>query len=171
MFLESIVVVETSPCLAEEGLFKAVNKASVDLTELLPYINSVVDNPNYQQHSSSLVFKIGIVGFTFKKDEINITRFANTTELYELLDWAKDLINDTYESKAEIVPNYESRKIVPALKIYGMLPKTNCGKCGESACMAFAAKLNKLDAEIDDCPILQEQEYTELKEKLLRALQ
>ncbi len=171
MFLEEIKVVETSPCLADERLFKAITKASVSLKEILPYLNAIVKKPNYQPSSSSLIFKHGIVGFTLQDTNINITRFANMTELYEILDWIKDLINDTYERRSEIEPNHKARKIVPVLNIYKLLPKKNCKECGEQSCMAFAAKLNKLDAEVDDCPLFQKSEYADLRQKLKKQME
>ncbi|MDR0308563.1 MAG: hypothetical protein LBH87_01370 [Coriobacteriales bacterium] len=170
MLIESIRVIETSPCHAEKDKFKAITEASADLTEILPYLNSVVDKPNYQPNAKSLVFKSGINGFTLMGNQINVTKFVNTTELHELLDWVKNLINDVYEGRADIEPNYESRKIVPVLTIYSMLPKTNCGKCSEVTCMAFAAKLNKVEVELDDCPTLLEPEYQELLGKLTAAM-
>ena len=166
MFLEEIKVIETSPCLADNGLFKGITMASVDLTEILPYLNAIVDKPNYQPNSNSLVFKSGIVGFTLQGFNINLTRFANMTELYEILDWIKDLINDAYESRHEIEPNHKARKITPVLTIYNLLPKKNCKECGEPTCMAFAAKLNKFDVEIDDCLLYQKSEYADLRQKL-----
>jgi ArsR family metal-binding transcriptional regulator len=97
--------------------------------------------------------------------------FANITELYEILDWVKDLINDTYESRSDIEPSYKARKIVPALKIYNLLPKKNCGECGEQTCMAFAAKLNKFEAEVDDCPLFGQSEFAELRDKLINEME
>lgn len=170
MFLEKITVVETSPCLAEKDKLKAVTRASTDLTELLPYLNAVIEKPNYQENSGSLTFKKGIIGYTLVKDQINITKFINNTELRECLEWVKELINTTYDRRDSITPNHKSKKIIPALRIYGMLPKTNCGKCGEKTCMAFAAKLNKADADINECPPLQEAKYMELREKLVAAM-
>jgi len=34
------------------------------------------------------------------------------------------------------------------------LPKTNCKKCGELTCMAFAARLAKRDISLEACPPL-----------------
>jgi len=171
LYLDDIIVVETSPCFADSRLFKGVTRASADLTGLLPYLNAVVEKPNYQPDSNSLVFKHGIVGFTLQGSNINLTRFANMTELYELLDWVKELINATHESRDFIEPDYKARKIVPALKIYNLLPKKNCKKCGEQTCMAFAAKLSKLEAEIDDCPLFKQAEYDEIKNKLINEME
>jgi hypothetical protein len=38
-----------------------------------------------------------------------------------------------------------------AVDIYKLLPKTNCGKCGMTSCMGFAAKLASHQASPDDC--------------------
>ncbi len=170
MFLESIKIVETSPCIAEEGMFKAITRAPVCFDELLPYLNAVVEKPNYQPNANSLMFKRGKVGFTIKGSEINITKFVNNTELHEILDWIKDLISDIYDSKDDIEPNFKEKKIVPALTIYNLLPKTNCRKCGESSCMAFATKLNKLDVELDECVEIDDAKYAEQKTKLLKLM-
>jgi ArsR family metal-binding transcriptional regulator len=170
MLIHEITVIETSPCLAEKELFKALTRASADLTEILPYLNSILEKPNYQGNSKSLAFKKGIVGFTLIGDQINVTKFINITELHELLDWVKDLINDTHLRKGEITPNHDSKTILPALTIFKMLPKTNCKKCGQNTCLAFAGKLNLLEAKIEDCLMFSEPEYQELFEKLTAAM-
>ena len=167
MFLESIKIIETMPCLADKELFKATARASVDLTEILPYLNSILEKPKYKPSSNSLVFKNGNSEITLREDIIALTKFANLTQAYELLDWLKELINDAYESREEIEPNYEAVKEIGLLQVYNLLPKTNCQKCGEPSCMAFAGKLSKLDVEIEDCPLFAEEEYKELRDKLL----
>src|SRR5512140_2312873 len=40
----------------------------------------------------------------------------------------------------------------PAVEIYKLLPRTNCGTCGTSSCFGFAAKLATGQARADDCP-------------------
>ncbi len=40
------------------------------------------------------------------------------------------------------------------IEIYKMLPKTNCRKCPQGTCMAFAVALSKGEASVDDCPEL-----------------
>jgi acetyl-CoA decarbonylase/synthase complex subunit gamma len=56
------------------------------------------------------------------------------------------------------------------LDIYNLLPKTNCGECGEETCMAFTYLLINHDAELEACkPILEpkyKQSYVKLKEIL-----
>ena len=57
-------------------------------------------------------------------------------------------------------------KILRPLDVYKHLPGTNCGKCGEVNCMAFAAKLIERQVSIDMCPPLFEPKY----EAKLKAL-
>lgn len=58
------------------------------------------------------------------------------------------------------------------LHVYRFLPKTNCGKCGEKSCMAFASKLIEREAALERCtPLHEEKKYaSNLKElsELLR---
>jgi ArsR family metal-binding transcriptional regulator len=52
-----------------------------------------------------------------------------------------DAINSTWEHREEPVA-MTSRKHAPRpLGIWKLLPQTNCKKCGEATCMAFACKL------------------------------
>jgi hypothetical protein len=45
-------------------------------------------------------------------------------------------------------------KFKTPLQVYKLLPKTNCGDCGVSTCMAFAAAIIKQEKRLADCPHL-----------------
>ncbi len=51
-----------------------------------------------------------------------------------------------------------------AVDIYKLLPKTNCGKCGTTSCMGFAAKLASRQASPDDCPTMTKAAREALRE-------
>lgn len=169
MFLEDIHVLDVDVCVQETGKFIAHTRASANLTEILPFLNAIIQRADYNPNANSIKFTQDKVEFTIIGDQVNIQKFCNRTELMELLDWLRDLINDTYDSMDEITPRHTTRKFPPALTIYAMLPKTNCRRCGEKSCMAFAARLHKMEADIDDCPLLNEQEYRDKKTSLERA--
>ncbi len=61
-------------------------------------------------------------------------------------------------------------KELSPIEIYKYLPKTNCGKCGEKTCMAFATKLANREARLEECPELLKPEYKEAYEKLWEML-
>ncbi len=49
-----------------------------------------------------------------------------------------------------------------AVEIYKLLPKTNCGRCGTTSCMGFAAKLASHQASHDECPAMTKAAREEL---------
>ena len=59
---------------------------------------------------------------------------------------------------------------VSAMDIYKLLPKTNCKKCGESSCMAFATKLQNKKAMVEHCPIMNTPKFEKNKKKLIEML-
>ncbi|MEM0010375.1 MAG: (Fe-S)-binding protein, partial [Candidatus Bathyarchaeia archaeon] len=62
------------------------------------------------------------------------------------------------------------REISP-LDVYMLLPRTNCGKCGESSCMAFATKLVNREVTIDLCkPLIEEEKYKTQYSKIKELL-
>jgi acetyl-CoA decarbonylase/synthase complex subunit gamma len=58
-------------------------------------------------------------------------------------------------------------KSVSPIEIYKLLPRTNCQKCGEENCMAFAAKLVNMEVKLEKCtPMLEDAKYREAFEKI-----
>lgn len=59
---------------------------------------------------------------------------------------------------------------VSPLQLYKLLPKLNCGKCGEPSCMAFVYKLQKGEKKAESCPPLLEpgaaNQFGEIKQLL-----
>lgn len=169
VFLEDIDILSVDICVQEKDKFIAETRASTDISIVLPYLNAIFPKANYNPHSVSIKFTHERVEFTLFGSSINLQKFKSRTELMELLDWAKDFINDIHASMAELVPLHTTRKIPPALTIYSMLPKTNCQKCKEKSCMAFAARLHKMELELSDCPLLSEAAYSANLTKLETA--
>ena len=50
-------------------------------------------------------------------------------------------------------------KEISPIDVYKLLPKTNCGECGEANCMAFATRLVNGELVLSDCPPLHSVEY------------
>ncbi len=50
-----------------------------------------------------------------------------------------------------------------AIDLYKYLPKTNCRKCGEATCLAFAVKVLSGDRKLKECPLLLEENVKEIK--------
>jgi acetyl-CoA decarbonylase/synthase, CODH/ACS complex subunit gamma len=54
--------------------------------------------------------------------------------------------------------------------VYKLLPRTNCKKCGQKTCVAFASKLVNREATLDECTPLLEESYEEAYRQLWRLL-
>jgi len=61
-------------------------------------------------------------------------------------------------------------KELSPIQVYQMLPMTNCKECGETNCMAFAAKLVNREATLSECKPLLEPKSAEAYEKLWALL-
>jgi ArsR family metal-binding transcriptional regulator len=168
-FLEDIDVLSMDVCTQDNEKYIAETRATADLTAVLPYLNAMFQRAVYNPNSNSIKFTYERVDFTISGDRINLQKFRSRTELMELLDWIRDVVNDTYASMAELTPLYKTRKIPTALALYALLPKTNCRKCGEKSCMAFAARLNKMELEPGGCPPLNEPDYAANRIRLEKA--
>ncbi|MGF7119355.1 acetyl-CoA decarbonylase/synthase complex subunit gamma [Methanobacterium oryzae] len=59
---------------------------------------------------------------------------------------------------------------VTAMDVYRLLPKTNCAKCGEASCMAFATKLSEKETDLELCTQLAADEMDKLVDLLAPAV-
>ena len=83
------------------------------------------------------------------------------TDALQVLDWLKDLINDTHRRQKEIPPSFTKKERPTALKIYKWLPGSNCRRCGQLTCLALAARLLGGENALADCLPLAEAENSE----------
>jgi len=63
-----------------------------------------------------------------------------------------------------------SKKEISPIEVYELLPRTNCGECGEENCMAFAVKLVNREARLEECKPLLKPEYRAAYQKLWELL-
>jgi acetyl-CoA decarbonylase/synthase complex subunit gamma len=61
-------------------------------------------------------------------------------------------------------------KLRSPMEIWGYLPGTNCGECGEKTCMAFASLLKERKRKLELCTPLFEARYAEKRKRLAELL-
>ena len=108
--------------------------------------------------------------FTLHAHHITLAKIEDEKEAEEILKWLKDLINETYERRNQIEPNYSKGEDLRALDIFKLLPGTNCKKCGELTCLAFAVRLVGQEIEVAKCTPLFSEEYQEKRKVLVELL-
>ncbi|MBC7098865.1 Fe-S cluster protein [Candidatus Bipolaricaulota bacterium] len=141
-----------------------------DVSPVFPYLNAIMKGTVYDPKGKALTFTLGGRGITLRPKSALVTRLKDREEAEEVLERLRTLINRTWERRGEIEPSYKTRAKLTPLSIYRNLPKTNCGRCGEPTCMAFALKLVGEGANIRRCGPLFEAEYAKEREELLRLL-
>jgi len=62
-------------------------------------------------------------------------------------------------------------KALTPITAYQLLPRTNCGECGQSNCLAFATKLANREEPLEKCTPLLKKQYLKKHRKLTELLQ
>ncbi len=167
VFLREVDVYHISPCFADNSKIRLKATLSDDIASVMPYLNSVVKNAIYNQHVPNLTLHKDFRMITLQSRELIMIKALNSTDAYQIIDWLKELINDTYEKKDEIEPIYIQKRRPHPLQLYGWLPKTNCRRCGEKTCLAFAAMVFAGFKSLKLCEMIFMEEYLEHLEVLL----
>jgi ArsR family metal-binding transcriptional regulator len=170
-FLNHIDIYHTSPCFAEAGKIRVKAKLSDDISELLPYLNRVIKNANYNAYAPNITLFKEFRMITIEPTNLILIKALNDTDARQILAWLKDLINDTAERRNEIEPLYESQKRPHPLQLYTWLPRTNCKQCGEKSCLAFAALLFVGQQSLENCSLLFTKDYEEPRNVILKLVE
>ena len=65
-------------------------------------------------------------------------------------------INDTWEKRDEIEPSESVAGKPKLIEVLKLLPKTNCGECGQPTCMVFSSLVIQGVKGPDDCTQLDD---------------
>jgi ArsR family metal-binding transcriptional regulator len=149
----------------------AIASLSEDIGEVLPYLASVIKLCSYDDGSKTLTFKRDEKGVAMYPRQIAVTKLRDREEAKQVLEQLKDLINSTYDKRGNIQPCYKKGGELKYLDVFKLLPGTNCGECGQPACLAFAARLVQQEATIDQCSPLFDERFEEKRKKLFEILQ
>jgi ArsR family metal-binding transcriptional regulator len=160
----------TPPDRSSTERFSALANLAVDISEVLPYLNAILPGANYQRATSTLLTRKGAYQLTVYARQVAVGNVEDydraVTEIGELID----LVNRTWEHRADITPLFETRQRPPVMTVYRLLPQTNCRRCGEPTCYAFAIKLVSSQWKIADCLPLYEPAYRDKLTALMQAL-
>lgn len=167
MFVEFITLDHTRSCLAEPGKIIVVGKPSRSIDAVLPLLNALLPNViSYNPRTSALVLRRRPGFITLMVDRVYITQVRDANEGIEMLGAVQDLLNQTWDRRAEIMPRNGERRAPRPLDVWELLPRTNCRACGEATCMAFAFALLEARQRLEACLPLTESNAVEQGETL-----
>ena len=151
----------TPPCDPGAERYAARARLTVDISEVLPYLNATLRGAMYLPEASALTWKKGGHNIAFHAYEIASSNAEDREDAEKELKGLIDLVNRTWERRVEITPDTTTRQRPTPMAIYKLLPNTNCKQCGESTCYSFALKLAVSQKKLADCPPLFESQYAE----------
>ena len=106
MLLDSYKITRTLPCLADPEKIRVIAEISDEIHEVFPYLNAILKGCIYNHPALTLTIKKDGKLFTLHAHHITLAKIEDEKEAEEILGWLRDLINETYERRDQIEPNY-----------------------------------------------------------------
>jgi ArsR family metal-binding transcriptional regulator len=138
-----------------------------DIQEVLPYLNTVLGGSDYAEDPPSVMFQIHGRLIAVYPRKIAVNALKDEAEADKILEWLRMQINDTWEKRDDIEPSYGVSPKPQAIEVLKLLPKTNCGHCGQATCMVFSFLVIQGAKGPEDCPLLDDQRRRKLEEYLI----
>jgi len=157
-------------CALNRPVVGAMVDIDGDIREVFPYLNAELGKCFYNPEMPFLRFIWSGKGITLFSDRIGITGLADEEEARRFVAALRELLAETWSRRAEIKPSHRRGSEIKAVDVYKLLPRTNCGCCGERTCLAFAARLLKQEITMSDCTPLLEPEWHAARGDLTRLL-
>jgi len=169
-YLNEVRIIQTMPCIAMPERIRFIAELDRDISEIMPYINAVIDDAIYNKDGPSITMKKDIRLIGIQSRQLAVGKVIDLKDAQDLIEWFKNLVNGCYDKRDSIKPNYERRNRLMPLDVYKLLPATNCKKCGEPSCLAFAVKLVNNEKNIIVCVDIFSGEFAGKRKMLISLL-
>ncbi len=156
----------TPPCDPGAERYAARARLTSDISGVLPYLNATLRGAVYLPKANALTWKKGGHNTAFHAYEVAVSNVEDREGAEQELSGLIDLINRTWERRAEIRPDHETHQRPTPMALYQWLPKTNCKQCGEATCYSFALQLGASLKSLSDCPPLADPQYAQQRAAL-----
>ena len=157
-------------CPSDPRKIRAVASFSDHVDGAFPYLNAILPEAAYNPAGQTMMLKQEGRLITLYPHMATIAKAWDEEDAGQVLAWLCERINDVWAHREEIEPCYERRQVLRPLDIYSLLPRTNCSRCGEATCMAFAFGLLQGERGLEQCPSLDEAEHQARRERLASLL-
>lgn len=134
-----------------------------DVGPALPYLNSSLGGSDYIKDPPSVMFRIYGKLITVHSRRIAINALKESEEADKILEWLKREINEAWEHREEITPSFEGKPVPKMIEILRLLPRTNCGECGEPTCTVFALRIADGVKNPEDCRPIEADKLARLR--------
>lgn len=129
------------PCDHTREVVNVIGRFQEDISPVLPYLNATQAKALYHQAANILRFRFEGHQVTLQPHKMALGGYEDGDQAVAALFRLQQLINETWERRAEITSSTMERKRLQPLAVYKLLLGTNCQACGEPTCFVFANKL------------------------------
>ena len=98
---------------------------------------------------------------------VMIAKATDIVDAWLVLEGIRARAVSVWADRDRITPCLEPRSKAPALEIWKRLPRTNCGECGESTCLAFSVRVWMGEIGLQGCRPVFEGPLGYLREDLI----
>ena len=150
----------TPPCEPGAERYAVMARFTVDISEVLPYLNATLRGAIYHRAANAITWKKGGHTVAFHAHEIGASNVEDREAAEKEVKGLITLVNRTWERRDDLTPDYETRQRPNPMAVFKLLPQTNCKLCGEPTCFTFALKVVAGQRSLAACPPLSEPQYT-----------
>lgn len=125
-----------------------------DIGEVVPYLNAVFGGVGFVKNPPSVTLQAHGRLITVHSRKISINALRDKEEALRIVQWLQREINEVWERRGEITPQYSIPEKPQPIEVLKLLPKTNCGECGQPTCLVFSTLVVQGVKSGDDCPPL-----------------
>jgi ArsR family metal-binding transcriptional regulator len=158
-------------CMPTSTKFNAIVDLDADIGDLLSYLAAVIRGCTYIHGTGELSYMDKGHIIAIRSRQITVTALADPAEARQVCEDLRNMINEVDRQRESITPSLRKHARLDPLTVYRELPRTNCGECGETTCMAFAARVVSRELTANGCKILLEKKYNSQRERLWQMLE
>ncbi len=126
MLLESYKITRILPCLADPEKIRVIADVTGEIHKAFPYLNATIKECLFNHPALTLTIRKGEKLITLHANHITLTKIDDEQEAEALLGWLQNLVNETYQGRDKIQPDYTMRQELKTTDIIKLLPGTNC---------------------------------------------
>ena len=158
-------------CMPTSTKLNAIIDLETDIGDLLPYLATEIRGCTYFHGTNELNYMERGHIIAMRPKQITVTALQDEAEARQVCEELKRMINGVHERRHIITPTVRKQARVDPLTVYRELPRTNCGECGETTCMAFAARVASREIAASRCAPLLLKEYESNRARLWGMLE
>ena len=116
------------PCEPGAAVWSVKAGLQDDITQVLPYLNAELKGADYNAASKILIWDAKGKKCAFRPYEIVVAPVVAREEGHKVIDELINMVNQVWERREKIQPDFKQKKIPTLMDIYKLLPRSNCKK-------------------------------------------